>query len=219
MLQENTNEQSNIDNSNSKQHQEIDEQSVNKDIARLDVMNEEYTAMADKLRDEFNTALSSNPSALFSEEELEILASDSDIAKKSQMLGSKFESFRDEKLNSKQEEINSFSSELDKRKETLGLNNISAQFQESHPEVSMQELASYMNGDLTPNQLLKFTDESNGDRLKMLELVYEQYKIENKTEEDDEKLPPDLSGVNGATGDNSYNNEEDQKEYRKKIGL
>ena len=70
-----------------------------------------------------------------------------------------------------------------------------------------------------PNQLLKFTDESNGDRLKMLELVYEQYKLENKTEEDDEKLPPDLSGVNGATGDNSYNNEEDQKEYRKKIGL
>jgi hypothetical protein len=219
MLQENTNEQSNIDNSNSKQPQEIDEQSVNKDIARLDVMNEEYTAMADKLRDEFNTALSSNPSALFSEEELEILASDSDIAKKSQMLSDKYESFRDEKLNIKKEEIDIFSSELDKRKETLGLNNISKQFQETHPDINMEELANFMNGDLTPNQLLKFTDESNGDRLKMLELVYEQYKLENKTEEDDEKLPPDLSGVNGATGDNSYNNEEDQKEYRKKIGL
>jgi len=219
MLQENTNEQSNIDNSNSKQPQEIDEQSVNKDIARLDVMNEEYTAMADKLRDEFNTALSSNPSALFSEEELEILASDSDISKKSQMLSDKYETFRDEKLNIKKEEIDGFSSELDKRKETLGLNPISKQFQETHPDINMEELANFMNGDLTPNQLLKFTDESNGDRLKMLELVYEQYKLENKTEEDDEKLPPDLSGVNGATGDNSYNNEEDQKEYRKKIGL
>jgi len=38
----------------------ISEQSVNKDIARLDVMNEEYTAMADKLRDEFNSTLSSS---------------------------------------------------------------------------------------------------------------------------------------------------------------
>ena len=197
----------------------ISEQSVNKDIARLGVMNEEYTAMADKLRDEFNTELSSNPSTLFSEEELELLSSDSNIAKKSQMLSDKYESFRDEKLTSKKEEIDGFSSELDKRKETLGLNTISKQFQETHPDINMEELANFMNGDLTPNQLLKFTDESNGDRLKMLELVYEQYKIENKTEEDDEKLPPDLSGVNGATGDNSYNNEEDQKEYRKKIGL
>jgi len=30
----------------------IDETSVNKDIARLDVMNEEYNSMADKLREE-----------------------------------------------------------------------------------------------------------------------------------------------------------------------
>jgi len=59
-------------------------------------MNEEYNSMADKLRDEFNSTLSSSPTSLFSEEELEALASDSDIAKKSQMLGSKFESFRDE---------------------------------------------------------------------------------------------------------------------------
>ena len=89
------------------------------------------------------------------------------------------------KLNIKKEEIDIFSSELDKRKETLGLNNISKQFQETHPDINMEELANFMNGDLTPNQLLKFTDESNGDRLKMLELVYEQYKLENKTEEDD----------------------------------
>ena len=197
----------------------IDEASVNKDVARLDVMNEEYTSMADKLRDEFNTTLSSNPSNLFNEEELEILASDSDISKKSQMLSDKYESFRDEKLNIKKEEIDGFSSELDKRKETLGLNNISTQFQESHPEVNITELANFMNGDLTPNQLQKFTDESNGNRLKMLELVYTQYKTENKVDEEDDNLPPDLSGVNGATGDNSYSDDKAHNEYLKSIGI
>ena len=197
----------------------IDEASVNKDVARLDVMNEEYTSMADKLRDEFNTTLSSNPSNLFNEEELEILASDSDISKKSQMLSDKYESFRDEKLNIKKEEIDGFSSELDKRKETLGLNNISTQFQESHPEVNITELANFMNGDLTPNQLQKFTDESNGNRLKMLELVYTQYKTENKVDEEDDNLPPDLSGVNGATGDNSYSDDKAHDEYLKSIGI
>jgi len=197
----------------------IDEASVNKDVARLDVMNEEYTSMADKLRDEFNTTLSSNPSILFNEEELEILASDSDISKKSQMLSDKYESFRDEKLNIKKEEIDGFSSELDKRKETLGLNNISTQFQESHPEVNITELANFMNGDLTPNQLQKFTDESNGNRLKMLELVYTQYKTENKVDEEDDNLPPDLSGVNGATGDNSYSDDKAHDEYLKSIGI
>jgi len=175
--------------------------------------------MADKLRDEFNTTLSSNPSILFNEEELEILASDSDISKKSQMLSDKYESFRDEKLNIKKEEIDGFSSELDKRKETLGLNNISTQFQESHPEVNITELANFMNGDLTPNQLQKFTDESNGNRLKMLELVYTQYKTENKVDEEDDNLPPDLSGVNGATGDNSYSDEKAHTEYLKSIGI
>ncbi len=198
---------------------DINETSVNKDVARLDVMNEEYSAMDDNLRDEFNTTLSSNPSILFNEEELEILASDSDISKKSQMLSDKYESFRDEKLSIKKEEIDGFSSEVDKRKETLGLNNISTQFQESHPEVSMQELANFMNGDLTPNQLQKFTDESNGDRLKMLELVYTQFKTENKVEDEDDNLPPDLSGVNGATGDNSYSDEKSHNEYLKSIGI
>jgi len=135
------------------------------------------------------------------------------------MLSEKYENFRDEKLNIKKEEIDNFSTELDKRKETLGLNNISAQFQESHPEINMKELADFMNGDLTPNQLQKFTDESSGDRLKMLELVYEQYKIVNKVEEDDDNLPPDLSGVNGATGDNSYNDDKAHSEYLKSIGI
>lgn len=199
--------------------EQIDETSVNKDIARLDVMNEEYNSMADKLRDEFNALLKNNPSELFNEEELEILASDSDISKKSQMLSEKYESFRDEKLNVKKEEIDGFSSELDIRKETLGLNNISKQFQESHPEINMTELANYMNGDLTPNQLQKFTDESQGDRLKMLELVYEQYKSENKVEAEEDNLPPDLSGVNGATGDNSYSDDKAHSEYLKSIGI
>jgi len=146
MPQENIEEQ-NTNTSDNQPNQDINEQSVNKDIARLDIMNEEYNSMADKLRDEFNATLSSNPSNLFSDEELEILASDSNIAKKSQMLSDKYELFRDEKLNTKKEEIDGFSSQLDKRKETLGLNNISKQFQEKHPDVNMTELASFMNGD------------------------------------------------------------------------
>ena len=84
------------------------EQGLRKDEAKLSILQEEYNNVSDKLHDEFENTLEQNPKALFSDEELEILASDSNIASKNRMLRDRFEKFRDDKLSSKKEEISKF---------------------------------------------------------------------------------------------------------------
>ena len=59
---------------------------VNKDESRLEIMNEEYSTLADNIHDDFNSVVSSNPETVFSEEDLEILDTGANLSEKNEIL-------------------------------------------------------------------------------------------------------------------------------------
>jgi hypothetical protein len=195
------------------------EDGIRKDEARLSILQEEYNSMADKIHDEFETQLEKNPTSLFSDEELEILASDSNIAAKNKMLRDRFEKYRDEKLETKKQEIGKFEDQLKGRRGEFEILTESNKFSKENPDVDMEALAEFIQEDLSPRKKKEFRDAAK-TKYEFLKLAHEEYKRLNPEEnDDDDNLPPDLSNVNGATGDNSYSNDEEKKAYLKSIGI
>jgi hypothetical protein len=194
------------------------EDGIRKDEARLTVLQEEYNNVADKIHDEFESVLETNPSVLFNEDELEILASDSNIAAKNKMLRDRFESYRDEKLSQKQQEIGKFEDELKGRKGEFDILTQSNKFSKENPDVDMEALAEFIQEDLSPRKKKEFRENSK-TKYDFLALAHEEYKKQNPDENNDDDLPPDLSGVNGATGDNSYSDDAEREAYLKSIGI
>jgi len=195
------------------------EDGLKKDEAKLSLLQEEYNNVADRLHDEYEDLLEQNPKALFSEEELEILASDTNIASKNRMLRDRFEKFRDEKLALKQDEISKFEEELGNRKNQFDIASSWTKFAKENPAVDMDDFGEFIQEDLTTRQRTQLV-ESSKTKYDFLAGAYELYKqIKGKNEEeDDEDLPPDLNMVNGATGDNSFS-KDDKQEYLKAIGV
>jgi hypothetical protein len=195
------------------------EDGIRKDEARLSILQEEYNSMADKIHDEFETQLEKNPTSLFSDEELEILASDSNIAAKNKMLRDRFEKYRDEKLETKKQEIGKFEDQLKGRRGEFEILTESNKFSKENPDVDMEAFAEFIQEDLSPRKKKEFRDAAK-TKYEFLKLAHEEYKRLNPEEnDDDDNLPPDLSNVNGATGDNSYSNDEEKKAYLKSIGI
>ncbi len=188
------------------------------DEARYSLMQEDYNTAADKIHDDFEATLEANPSTLFSEDELEILASDSNIAGKNKMLRGRFEKYRDEKLNLKKDEMVEFEKELKGRKGQLDILSQSNKFSKENPDVDMDSLADFIQEDLSPRKKKEFLDtaETKADFLK---LAHDEYKKLNPSENGDDDLPPDLSGVNGASGDGSQSPAPEQEAYLKSIGI
>ena len=194
------------------------EDGIRKDEARLTIMQEQYNNAADKINDEFESTLASNPSSLFSDEELEKLASDSNIVEKNKMLRDRFEKFRDEKLTAKKEEIGNFEKQLQGRKGQFDILSESNKFSKENPDVDMEALAEYIQEDLSPRKKKELRDQAKS-KFDFLTLANEEFKKANPENEDEENLPPDLSGVNGASGNNSYSDDIDREKYLKSIGI
>ena len=190
---------------------------ITKDEARLTLLQEDFTTAADKMHDDFESILEANPSTLFSEEELETLASDSNISAKNKMLRDKYETFRDEKLNGKKDEISKFEKELDGRKGEFDILSQSNKFSKDNPSVDMEVLAAFIQGDLTPNEKRNFLEKTE-TKYDFLKLAYEEYKKQNPSENEDDNLPPDLSGVNSASGDSDFTSDIKMEAYRRQIG-
>jgi len=195
------------------------EDGLKKDEAKLSLLQEEYNNVADRLHDEYEDLLEQNPKALFSEEELESLASDTNIASKNRMLRDRFEKYRDEKLALKSEEISKFEEELGNRKEQFDTASSWTKFAKENPSVDMNDFGEFIQEDLTTRQRTSLI-ESSKTKYDFLVGAYELYKqTKGKNEDDDEDLPPDLNMVNGATGDNSFSSEDEKQEYLRAIGV
>lgn len=194
------------------------EKGIQKDEAKLSILQEDYSNIADKLHDEFESVLETNPSSLFNEEELEQLSSDSNISAKNKMLRARFEQYRDEKLSQKQDEIGKFETSLKDRKGQFEILSESSKFSKENPEANMEELADFIQNDLTINQKKAFREKSKS-KAEFLALAYEEYKKQNPSQSEDDELPPDLSGVNGATGDAGFTSEAKMEAYRKQVGM
>lgn len=194
------------------------EQGLAKDEAKLSLLQEEYSEIEDKLHDEFEATLESNPKALFSEEELELLASDSNIASKNKLLRDGFEKFRDGKLTSKKAEITKFEELLNGRKKEFEIASQWTKFAKDNPTVDMNAFGEFLEEDLTIRQKRELIEASK-TKYDFLVGAFELYKKAKGTEDNGDDLPPDLSQVNGATGNNSFDKEEDKKEYLKSIGI
>ncbi len=194
------------------------EEGIRKDEARLSVMQDEYNNVADRIHDEFESVLETNPSALFNDDELEILASDSNIASKNKMLRDRFEKFRDEKLKAKKDEIGNFEKELKGRKGDFDILTQSNKFSKENPDVDMDALAEFIQEDLSPRKKKELRDNSK-TKYEFLTKAYDEFKKQNPSESEDDDLPPDLSGVNGATGDNSYGDDAERQAYLRQIGI
>lgn len=197
------------------------ENGIRKDEAMLSVMSEQYAVMSDKISDEFESVLTANPTALFTPEELEILASDSNIAEKNKMLRAGFEKFRNEKLNIKKEEMEKFEEQLTTKKSQFDIYSESSKFSKENPTVDMQSLADFIQEDLTPRKKREFREQTK-TKYEFLVLANEEFQKQNKKDDgkdDDDNLPPDLSSVNGATGNGGYSAEEDKRAYHKSIGI
>lgn len=196
------------------------EQGLRKDEAKLSILQEEYNSVADKLHDEFETTLEQNPKALFSDEELEILASDSNIASKNRMLRDRFEKFRDDKLNYKKEEISKFEELLQGKKSEFEIASQSNKFAKENPNVDMEDFAEFIEQDLTIRQKKEFRDNSK-TKYDFLVAAYEIYKKAKGVEqnEKDNNLPPDLNELNGASGKSTFDAEKERREYLKSIGI
>ncbi|QDF28985.1 hypothetical protein [Halarcobacter anaerophilus] len=195
------------------------EDGIRKDEARLTIMQEQFTTATDKINDEFESTLASNPNSLFSDEELEKLASDSNIVEKNKMLRNRFEKFRDEKLTAKREEIGNFEKQLQGRRGQFDILSESNKFSKENPDVDMEALAEYIQEDLSPRKKKELRDQAK-TKFDFLTLANEEFKKANPPEnEEDKNLPPDLSGVNGASGNNSYSDDIDREKYLKSIGI
>lgn len=194
------------------------EQGLRKDEAKLSILQEEYNNVSDKLHDEFENTLEQNPKALFSDEELEILASDSNIASKNRMLRDRFEKFRDDKLNSKKEEISKFEELLQGKKSEFEIASQSNKFAKENPDVDMEDFAEFIQEDLTTRQK-KELRETSKTKYDFLVGAYDIYKKAKGKEEQKEELPPDLNQLNGANGTSNFNAEKERQEYLKSIGI
>ena len=192
------------------------EQGLRKDEAKLSILQEEYNNVSDKLHDEFENTLEQNPKALFSDEELEILASDSNIASKNRMLRDRFEKFRDDKLNSKKEEISKFEELLQGKKSEFEIASQSNKFAKENPDIDMEDFAEFIQEDLTTRQKKELRDNSK-TKYDFLVGAYEIYKKAKGVEqnEKDNNLPPDLNELNGASGTSTFDSEKERQEYLK----
>lgn len=194
------------------------EEGLRKDEAKLSILQEEYSNVEDKLHDEFETTLENNPKSLFSDEELDILASDSNIASKNRMLRDRFEKFRDEKLNSKKEEISKFEELLQGKKSEFEIASQSNKFAKENPEVDMEDFAEFIQEDLTTRQKKELREKSK-TKYDFLVGAYAIYKNSKGLEDEEDNLPPDLNELNGATGNGSFDANKERQDYLKSIGI
>lgn len=192
--------------------------SINKDEAKLSLLQEEFNTMADSLHDEFEAMVEKNPSAIFSDDEIETLEVGSSLSAKNKLFRDKFEEFRTAKLAEKKQVIDKFGEELGRRKEEFSRGSVAKRFAAANPDIDMTLLAEFIQEDLSPRTRKEFLTTAGEDKAKFLELAAAEYKKQNpanSTNEEDE-LPPDLSGLSGASG--TLGDTRDQDAYLKQIG-
>ena len=212
------------DESSQTQNNPLDEETIQKGIlkdeAKLETLQDDFKAMSDGLHKEWRQVLKETPSAYFTEEQLEIITSSSDIDATSELLRTGFENYRDAKLSEKQKEIDTFSGELKKRKGEFDLLTNSNKFAKENPKVDMEVFAEFIQEDLTSRQKAAFRQEAK-TKYDFLKLAHEEYLKQNPEEKEDEDLPPDLSGVNGASGaaGGSAESQAERQAYLKSIGF
>jgi hypothetical protein len=117
------------------------------------------------------------------------------------------------------DELGKFEEQLKGRRGEFEILTESNKFSQENPDVDMEALAEFIQEDLSPRKKKEFRDTAK-TKYEFLKLAHEEYKKLNPdNSEEDDNLPPDLSGVNGATGDNSYSSDEERQKYLKSIGI
>lgn len=192
--------------------------SITKDEAKLSLLQEEYSTMADRLHDEFEALVEKNPQEIFSEDEIELLEVGGSLSAKNKLFRDKFEAFREAKLAEKKQIIDKFGEELGKRKEVHSRDSIAKRFAAANPDIDMTKLAEFIQEDLSPRVRKEFLTTAAEDKAKFLELAAAEYKKQNPTNStnEEDELPPDLNGLSGASG--TLGDARDQDAYLKQIG-
>lgn len=135
---------------------------------------------------------------VITEEELEVIEISDDIAEIAGLILAKREQFVDEQIEPRKAQVAEFRAALDGQKADLQNNQIVSEFSTAHPEVDMQAFKTFVRGELTPNQMAQFEEESAGDPMKFYELVLGLFQGGKKKEEKEEDLPPDLDSLPSA---------------------
>lgn len=211
------------ENDNTKEQPEgdgIDEnemnQSILRDEAKLGMMQEEFTQMTDSIANDFETVLANKPETILTEDEIEILEVGSDFVAKNKLLRDKFEAFRDEKLSEKKELIDAFSGKIKTKKGQHELVSQSNKFARENPKVNMEELAEYIQEDLSNRKKQEFLKEAGNDKYKFLELVAKDMGMGTDAG-DDEELPTDLTELSGTSAD-QFDSADKAQAYLSRIG-
>lgn len=194
------------------------QQSITKDEAKLSLLQEEFSTMADRLHDEFEAVVDKNPESIFSPEEIELLEVGSSIGEKNRLLRDKFEEFRNAKLAEKKQVIDKFGEELGKRKEEFSRGNVAKRFAAANPDIDMTLLAEFIQEDLSPRTRKELLTQAGEDKAKFLALVAAEYKKQNpaNSKDEEDELPPDLNSLSGASG--TLGDVKNQEAYLKQIG-
>lgn len=192
-----------LQSQNDENTEEINEEefqkTIYKDESRLEVMESDYTKLADGMHDDFEKLVENDPSSYFTEDELEILETGSSLSEKNKIFRVAFEKYRDEELNLKKEEMDTFGKELEGNKRKLDFVSAQNKFSRENPKVDMKALAEFIQEDLTPRRRKVLQEESEGDKSKFLTLIYSDYKKQIGETDEEEELPTNLDGVNGES--------------------
>lgn len=217
--EDNANPAVDLENNNNDDELAEFEQGILKDEAKLSLLKEEFSQVENKLHDEYEALLETNPKALFTDEELEELASSSNVAAKNRKLRDRFEKYKEEKLTLKKEEIAKFEEILNEKKQTHELNSTEKRFIKDFPQVDMQHFAEFLQNDLTNRQLTELKDNSP-TKYDFLKTAYEKYykKTISKEGKEDDDLIPNLNDLNSASL-NSDSEDIERKKYLKSIGV
>ncbi len=199
--------------------EEIDEnemnQSILKEEARLSIMEQEYTDLSDSIHDEFEKELATNPSSILTEDEMETLEVGGDFVAKNKLLREKFENFRDSKLAEKKELIDTFSKEIKTKKGQHELISATNKFSRDNPKINMDDMAEFIQEDLSNRKKQEFLNEAGEDKYKFLELVAKE--MGTGTEKEEEDLPTDLTELSGTSAE-QFNSQEEASNYLARIG-
>ena len=189
-----------------------------KERAQYDAKKEAYEGMEEKLSAEFTAGLD----ASLSDDDRDVLL-EGDIVAITQMVDAKRQAYVGDRLADEQKELELFESELEKKEMQLEDLGAEASFREGHPDLDTEGFAAYLKGEMSPNKREELLAAAEGDKVKFLGLVAEQFlESTGAAPKGVVELPTDISDIAGATGDiDSGDGFEDDvdNDYLAQVGL
>lgn len=189
------------------------------DKTKYETMKQGFANLKQKLEEGFEA----NLEAILDEKTKEVL-DEATPQEQWKMLKAKYTELVETKIEEAREQMEAFEEALFNKQLVLENRKLDLALSEENPELDMEAMVAWLHKDLTPRQLEDLLTAAKGDKKQFIALAIEKFKSsqEQKQEEEGNKMPTDLSGVAGATGDVDNNDGDDtdtQNEFLANSGL